>query len=250
MSQSFKDLFSSQAIDYAKFRPTYPTVLFDHLASLARGKTAAWDCGTGNGQAAVELAKRFDKVYATDPSESQIQNAIQRPNITYSVASAEDSKLPSGSVDLITAAQAFHWFNHEEFFVEVKRVAKPGAILAVWAYSLANINKDLNIAVNALYTDLLGDYWEPERKLAEEGYRSIVVPFQEISLPKIDMDAEWTLDQFLGYLQTWSAYQNFIKKNGAAPAVPYLEKIANTWRASESTVKTIRWPLATRVFKI
>ena len=176
----FKDLFSAHSNDYAKFRPTYPATLFDYLATLTPPSSTVWDCGTGSGQAAIELASRFQKVFATDPSEKQLTNAMLHPNIKYSVATAENSKLDSHSIDLITVAQAFHWFNHEQFFNEVRRVSKPGATLAIWSYALAMITPEIDVAVMDLYQGLLESYWEPERKLVATGYATIPVPFPEL----------------------------------------------------------------------
>src|SRR5438128_2266209 len=97
----FKDLFSKQAGSYAQYRPTYPERLFDYLAGIAPARESVWDCGTGNGQAALLLASRFTHVIATDPSERQIAQATPNPRVEYRVAPAEKSGLPDSSVDLV-----------------------------------------------------------------------------------------------------------------------------------------------------
>ena len=248
----FKDLFSKQSTDYAKFRPLYPAELYDYLAGLVAERKLAWDCGTGNGQAAVELASRFERVLATDPSQKQIQSAEPRANIVYSVASAESSGLPSASagqgVDLVTVAQALHWFKHDEFSREVKRVVRPGGVLAVWSYGLMEISPEVDFQVLHFYRDLLGPYWEPERRLVEEGYKSVRIPFEELKTPAFFMKADWTFEHLIGYLRTWSALQTCIVKTGEDP----LEKMALRLKAAwgRETHRPVIWPLSVRVFRI
>jgi hypothetical protein len=247
---SFKDLFSKQANDYAKFRPTYPKELFDYLNSLTAEKNIAWDCGTGNGQAALELAKTFSSVMATDPSEKQISNAPAHPQIHYSVASAEDfnSIESQGKINLITVAQAFHWFKHERFAEIVKKLAAPDAYLVVWSYAISSVTPEVDRAVHHLYEDILHDYWESERRLVEDGYKSIAMPFKEIAPPVIAMKAEWSLEHFTGYLSTWSALQKYISINGQNPLETEYEKIKEAWGDCET--RTVSWPLNIRVWKI
>src|ERR1700722_9739576 len=157
----FQDNFSRQAEIYAKSRPTYPDELFQYLASLCSERNVCWDCATGNGQAAVSLARYFKRVMATDGSEEQIKNAVLKPNIEYWVTTAEKSGLPDHSVDLITAATAAHWFNHEQFYNEVRRIAKPGGIIAVWAYQEANVSAEIDEVMEWFSYDFLADYWPP-----------------------------------------------------------------------------------------
>lgn len=227
--QYFKDLFSSQSNDYARFRPRYPKSLFEYLASLTPEKKKVWDCGTGNGQAAIELAQFFESVIATDPSEKQITQATAHPKITYQLAPAERAPLADQSVDLITVAQAFHWFKPDLFFQEVRRVLKPEGALAIWCYSLCKVDNVIDQAVHELYEGVLGSYWEPERRLVEEGYKNCSFPFQELKPPFIEMTALWIVDQMLGYFGTWSALQSYIKKNGKNPLEEHAPKIRKAW---------------------
>jgi len=101
---TFKDHFSKQAADYAIFRPGYPQELFVYLGSVAPSRRLAWDCATGNGQAAVGLAAVFDRVMATDASEKQIANAQQHERVEYGVAPAENSGIQSETIDLVMVA--------------------------------------------------------------------------------------------------------------------------------------------------
>lgn len=241
----YKDLFSQQSQDYAKFRPLYPNELFEYLAFLSPAHDLAWDCGTGNGQAAVKLAAHFKKVLATDPSEKQLAQAERHAHVDYQVATAEHSGIESHSVDLITVAQAFHWFEHERFFKEAKRVLKPQGILAIWCYELAEISPEVDEIVFDLYKNILGDYWEKERKLVEEGYRTITIPMEELKPPPFDMNANWSLDHLMGYLGTWSALQKYIKKNEASPLPEVRARLEKLWPSNQ--IKKIRWPLSVRV---
>jgi SAM-dependent methyltransferase len=165
---SFKDHFSKQAADYAKFRPRYPQTLFDHLGSMAPSRQAGWDCGTGNGQAAVELASVFDRVIATDGSETQIANAQAHERIDYRVASAENSGIASETIDVIMVAQALHWFDLEHFYAEVRRVLKNNGVFAASAYNLLNVEPAIDLVVNRYYYEVVGPFWPPERKLVEQ----------------------------------------------------------------------------------
>jgi ubiquinone/menaquinone biosynthesis C-methylase UbiE len=198
----FKDHFSGHAADYAKFRPNYPRELFEYLASIAPGRGRAWDCATGNGQAAVGLSAFFDRVIATDASERQILGASRNERIEFRVAAAEKSGLESKSIDLVTVAQALHWFDLDAFYAEAMRVLKPLGILAAWCYGFLEIAPEINAIVNRFYDEIVGPYWPPERKIVEDGFRTIPFPFDEFESPVFAMQAHWSLEQLVGYLRT------------------------------------------------
>lgn len=246
---TFKDHFSTQAAGYAKYRPHYPAALFEYLATIAPAKKIAWDCGTGNGQAALGLAKHFDFVIATDPSEKQIRNAISHEKIKYVVAPAEQTDIAPQSVDLIVVAQALHWFDHEKFYAEVRRVAQPRGIIAVSMYNLLYSEPEITAIVNEFYFDVVGPYWPPERKHIESEYRTIPFPFAEIKPPSFDLETQWNLDELFGYLNTWSATQRFISQHGFNPLEKIAERLASLWGDPESK-KRIEWPLHLRVGKV
>lgn len=245
---TFKDLFSIQATDYAKFRPRYPDALFTYLASLTPAHESAWDCGTGNGQAAVELAKFYDKVIATDPSEKQLASAEKNPKVTYTQGSAEKTPFQEHSMDLVTVAQAFHWFKHEEFFAEVRRVLKPSGVVAIWSYNLCEITPEIDRVVHVLYADILGPYWEKERKLVEEGYKNCIFPVNALTPPRFEMTAEWGFEHLIGYLGTWSSLQTFIKKNGVNPLEDLAPRLQQAWAGAKT--HTVRWELSLRVGRV
>jgi len=246
---NFKDHFSKQAADYAQYRPRYPAALFEYLASQAPAKKIAWDCGTGNGQAALGLAPHFDLVIATDPSEKQIRNATPQARIKYVVAPAEQTDIAPQSVDLITVAQALHWFDFERFYAEVRRVSQPRGIIAVWFYNLLYTEPAITKVVNEFYFDVVGPYWPPERKLIEEEYRTIPFPFIEKKAPAFNLAAEWNLHELIGYLNTWSATQKYISQNGGNPIEKIFDKLAKVWGSAEN-IKRIEWPLNLRVGKL
>ncbi len=250
MSQPFHDHFSDVAKRYADFRPRYPAALFDFLATLAPRNSLVWDCACGNGQATLDLAQRFDRVVATDASLEQIASATARPNVEYRVAPAEQSGLPDGSVTLITVAQALHWFDLERFYAEAKRVLAPNGALAAWAYGINEVEGDaVNRLVQDFYSNTVGLYWPPERKLVEEGYRTIPFPFAEITAPTFRMEARWTLDQLLGYFSTWSATNRYIKATGRNPLEPLSAELSRVWGDANSP-RLIVWPLSLRVGRI
>ena len=237
-----------QAEDYALFRPKYSAELFKYFASLTDNHNLVWDVGTGNGQAAIELVRYYKKIIATDPSLKQLEQATVHKSITYQVGAAEKSPLADQSADLITVAQAFHWFRQEEFFNEVKRVSKPNAILAIWCYEMAKINPEIDAKIHELYEVTLGNNWEPERKLVEDGYKNVVLPFNEIKTPEFELRAEWTLDHLMGYLRTWSALQKYINEEEKNPLHTFYPELQKIW--GDEKTKSISWNLGLRVQRI
>jgi SAM-dependent methyltransferase len=242
---TFKDHFSKQAAGYAKFRPRYPQKLFDYLGSIAPSRQFAWDCGTGNGQAAVALASVFDCVIATDASEKQIVNVEPHDRVEYRVAPAESSGIESETVDLITVAQALHWFDLDRFYAEAQRVLKLDGVLAASAYNLLQIEPDIDEVVNRYYYEVVGPFWPPERKLVEQ-FSDLPFPFQEIDPPKFEMTAHWNLDHLLGYLRTWSSTQRFMAAKGSDPLEQIMDELRAAWGDSRQT-RTVVWPLIVRV---
>ena len=247
MNSTFHDHFSNVASRYADFRPHYPEALFDYLATLVSRSSLVWDCAAGNGQASVDLAERFHRVVATDASREQIASAKPHPKIEYRVAPAHQSGLPDESVGLITVAQALHWFDLERFYAEAKRVLQPEGVLAVWAYGINEVEGEtLNRLVQDFYSNIVGPYWPPERKLVEEGYRTIPFPFAEVAPPSFRMETGWTFDQLLGYFSTWSATNRFIKATGQNPLEPLSAALAGSW-GDANLPRRITWPLSLRL---
>ena len=245
---TFKDHFSGHASEYARYRPRYPGEMFAFLASLAPSRELAWDCATGNGQAASALAPHFQRVIATYASAAQIDNAEPHEHVDYRVAPAEASGLDSSSIDLITVAQALHWFDLNKFFAEAARVLKPNGILAVSGYQLLKITNEIDAIVNRFYYETTDPFWPPERDIIERGYTTIDFPFPELAVPRFEMRLDWNLDQLLGYLRTWSATKKFIETNGYDPVDSLGSELRPIWQ-DENRARLVRWPLVLRAFE-
>lgn len=249
-SPQFSDHFAPVATNYASFRPTYPAALFAWLAEIAPGHELAWDCAAGSGQASLDLAAHFARVVATDASAAQIAAAVPHPQVEFRVAPAEASGLADASVDLITVAQALHWFDLERFHAEVRRVLKPGGVLAAWTYGILAVEGDaVDARVQAFYHDTVGPYWPPERRHVESGYRTLPFPFAEIPAPAFAMETLWTLPELLGYFRSWSATGRYIKANGADPVDGLAEELAPAW-GTPLTRRRVTWPLSLRVGRV
>lgn len=243
---AFKDHFSRQAAQYTLFRPRYPRALFEFLAALPEQRDRAWDCGTGSGQAAVALAEFFDDVLATDPSAAQIAHAERHPRVQYVVSAAEHAPLADHSVDLVTVAQALHWFDLDRFYAEVRRVVRPAGAVAVWSYGLGKISPQVDSVVWHLYKDILDPYWPPERGMIEQRYAQVAFPFEELTTPRLAMTADWKMNEFVGYLGTWSAVQRYIERNAANPIERVRAELEAAWGAA-GAARRITWPLFLRV---
>lgn len=249
MSTGFKDHFSGHAADYRTFRPNYPPELFAFLADAAPGRDLAWDCGTGNGQAAVALAGHFAKVFATDASAEQVRNAEPHPRVEYAVAAAERCPLPDASADLVTVAQALHWFDLDRFYAEVRRVCRPNGLLAAWTYNFHSVTPAVDAVLRRFRGEFVDPYWPPERAGVDAGYRNVPFSFEEISPPRFEMTAEWNLPRVLGYLRTWSATKAFQKARGFDPVARLADEFVAAW-GDPGDIKVLRWDLVLRVGRV
>jgi len=238
----FKDNFSKQSKFYSKFRPTYPIELFEFLQTLTPEHRLAWDCGTGNGQSAIQLARFYEKVFATDPSEEQIKNAFHDPKVTYRVEKAENPSLNDRSVDLITVAQAVHWFDFDGFYAQVKRVLKPNGIIAVWAYGIPSVTSKIDELINDYHDNVIGEFWLPENRLIDEDYSTIPFPFKIIEAPEFWIYKSLDRDELLGHFRSWSATQKYIDKNGTDPVVELEKAFKEVW-VNGTDKKEVAWKL-------
>jgi ubiquinone/menaquinone biosynthesis C-methylase UbiE len=212
-----KDLFSKQSSEYAKFRPTYPAELIAEIAERCKQKKTAWDVGTGNGQLAALLANHFDNVFASDLSAQQLANAKQLANVSYFQNDSYSTPFENNSVDLITVAQAIHWFDFGKFYQEVKRVAAPDAIIVVIGYGVMRSTGEVDNIIQDFYHKETGPYWDKERRYLDEEYKTIPFPFQRIDFPEFKMEYRWNIDQLIGYFSTWSALQHLKKATDSDP---------------------------------
>ncbi|MFB3910115.1 MAG: class I SAM-dependent methyltransferase [Candidatus Eisenbacteria bacterium] len=245
----FEDHFSAHAREYALHRPGYPSGLFEHLAALVPKHELAWDCGTGNGQAALELARVFARVVATDASADQIANAFLHPSVQYRVEPAEQVSIEDRSVDLAVVAQAVHWFDLERFYAEVRRVVRPGGMLVVWTYHLAEISPAVDAVLSRFYFDTLAGYWPERIHYLEEGYATLPFPFPHVPIPAYAMQADWDLTALLGFLDSWSAVHRYRARHGRDPIDEVREDLAAAW-GKETRRMRILWPLSFRAGRI
>lgn len=244
-----KDLFSSTADAYAKYRPTYPQELFDYILPFVKRRDNAWDCATGNGQAAIVLANYFQRVEATDISEAQLKNAVHKENIRYGISPAERTSFPDNHFDLITVATAYHWLDWEAFRKEATRVGKQGAVVAAWAYNIIRCEDEkVNSIIQHFYYDVIYSYWDKERHYVEESYQNVQFNFAPLPAKGFFIERKWSKEELLGYVSSWSSVQNYQKQKSESP-LPLLEHdLKNAWNGSET--KTFRFPLFLKIGRI
>ena len=242
---TFKDHFSGHAASYAAYRPGYPPALFTFLESLTPGRELAWDCATGNGQAAVVLAGAFSRVVATDASRQQLDNALPHPRVEYRVAPAESSGLADASVDLLAVAQAAHWFDFDRFYAEARRVLTPGGAIALWTYNLLRGTPEISALVDRLARVEVGAYWPPERRWVDEEYRTLPFRFPEVAAPVFEHAESWNLPRLLAYLRTWSAAVRYQAATGKDPLARIGPELAAAWGDPQEP-RTLLWPIYMR----
>lgn len=241
-----KDYFSGHSKLYATFRPTYPEELYQFIFKHVTSRDTAWDCATGNGQVAQYLSAHFNRVEATDISQQQLDHAHQAGNIFYSVQAAEKTNFPNHAFDLITVGQALHWFDLPQFYDEVRRVARPNGLLAVWGYAVCSVNLTVDKIFLDFYNNIVGPYWDDARKMVDEEYRNLKFPFQQIKTPKFSLTVEWTLEQFAGYLTTWSATQKYISANHHDPVPEIVDQLKAQW----SSEKLVTFPIFLKLGRV
>jgi SAM-dependent methyltransferase len=244
----FAALFSTQAATYADIRPDYPPELFAFVCGAVAHRRAAWDCATGSGQAAVALAAYFDRVIATDASAEQLAHARVNPRVEYRVALAEASGLSDGAVDLVTVAQALHWFDLDRFYAEAKRVLVPRGVLAVWSYDDPVVADDaaVDAALRHYNHVTVGPYWPSNRGLVGDGYRRLAFPFDEVPAPGFVIVRRWTLHELAQYLRSWSARARYLAQHGTDPVPPFIDSLGPIW-GDPATRHEVRWPVTVRI---
>lgn len=241
------DYFARQAAHYSRHRPRYPQELFRHLAGLSQNHELAWDVGTGSGQAAVGVARHFKRVLATDASEEQIAHAHPHPNVTYRQAPADASGLEDASTDLVTVATALHWFDLEAFYAEVRRVLRPGGLIAVWGYQDTRVDPAVNTVLVRYRHEVVGDDWAFPVGLLTEQYRTIPFPFDEIPAPAhLAARADMALDGVVGFLESWSATQRYRERTGRDPIELIRQDLTAAW-GDPHVVRAVEWPLFMRI---
>lgn len=252
MSNAPRDLrnwFDQGGQAYARFRPEYPPELAAYLASVAADRTLAVDVGCGNGQLTRQLAEHFEAVIGLDPSEDQIAHATPQGNLSYACAPAEALPLPAGSASLITAAQAAHWFDLPRFHAEVRRIARPGAVLALISYGVLHLEAALGERFDTFYGQDIGPYWPAERKLVDSGYATLDFPFAEFPGPEIAIRLAWNLEEFLGYVSTWSAVRSAREAGREDLLHRFAADMAERW-GEPATRHRMSWPINMRIGRV
>jgi SAM-dependent methyltransferase len=226
------DHFSGFAEAYARFRPSYPAALGAYLASLAPGRSLAWDAGTGSGQVAVMLASEFARVVATDPSERQLSNATAHPRVEYRLGREAQVDLSDASCDLVTAGQAAHWFDMPAFSAEVRRVLKPAGVVAIWGYNhtrVADENDAIDRLIRWFQFERVGPYWPLGRERIDDEYRSLPFPFDRMEAPAFVMERSWDRASLLGYVDTWSAVARCRAAESVDPLLEFADRLRPLW---------------------
>lgn len=245
MTENYQHLFDPQAANYVRYRPGYPAELFEFLNSITPDHRLAWDVGTGSGQAATQLAEFFNAVLATDSSEAQVSQAKPNEKITFLALPAEDSQLADASCDLVTAANAVHWFDLDAFYNEVNRVLKPQGVIAVWGYGWL-IGPDYMKDVLEAFYDHVRPYWPEPTKYVQEKYRNLPFPFAEIEKPTLSLEETWSVERMLGFYSSWSASEICRTTTGVSPIIKLAEDLKAVAPDELSTHK-ISLPLYMRV---
>jgi SAM-dependent methyltransferase len=238
---AFKDHFSRQSAAYRQFRPSYPPELYDYLATLGPSRALAWDCAAGNGQAAVGLARHFALVIATDASAAQLAVRQEHERIVYACGTAERAPIRSKCCDLVTVAQAAHWFDFPAFYAEVSRVGRPGAAVALWTYGHCTVDPEVDSTVAQFNAEFVGPYWPPERHFVDAAYRTLPFPLPRIATPQFSLALDWTAADLVSYIGTWSAVARYKDAVGSDPLPVLRERLALSWR--DEKTKRVSWPL-------
>lgn len=243
---NFGNTFAAGSDRYAAARPLYPEALFDWIAAICRSHDTAWDCATGNGQAAIALARIFRRVEASDVSPLQVAHGFAAANVRYSAQAAEQTDFADQQFDLIAVAQALHWFDFDRFWPEVRRVARPGALFCGWGYAWFRGSEAVKEALFDPVVRVVEPYWAPNNRILWDGYADADVrcPFDRLEAPDLRINVSWSLDQIIAYVRTWSAFKNA----ASAGAEANLERIlANARHELGENARHDLWvPLAIR----
>ncbi|SFP68945.1 class I SAM-dependent methyltransferase [Hymenobacter arizonensis] len=230
------DRFSTQAADYARYRIDYPAEFYAWLLPQVIGRERAWDCATGNGQVAVVLADHFVRVDATDLSEKQLAQATPRANLHYQTARAEQTPFPNQRFDLITVAQAVHWFDATAYHAEVRRVARAGALLAEWGYGLVQVSPEIDRLIRYFHDEVMGQYWDVNRWHIDDEYARIPFPFAEVQRARFSVQRQWSAEWFLQYLRTWSSVVKYQHETSEDAVELIAAELTQRWGPGERKV--------------
>jgi SAM-dependent methyltransferase len=246
------DNFSCQSDKYASIRPSYPNELFECLANNTENNLAL-DIGTGNGQCAYGLSKYYKNVIGIDISQKQLDSAYKRKNIEYYCVPAEFNeyhmKLFNGKqFDLITCAQSLHFFDLNIFYNNIKQILKPNTGLFVaWSYIHPTTeSKEITDIISKCYYLKLKDYWESFRVLVNEEYKTIK---NDLTVDKSiciegkagNIEKNWSIDELIAFMNTWTAVQVAIKQTNSNPLDTSYDKLKEIW--NDGSIKKFTFKL-------
>ncbi|KAJ0040389.1 hypothetical protein Pint_27399 [Pistacia integerrima] len=255
-------LFDKQAKLYVDARPTYPSEWYSMLASHTTLHCLAWDVGTGNGQAAFGVAEHYEQVVATDVSEDQLENALPHPRVRYlhTPLSLSDDELVTliggeNSVDLVTGAQAVHWFDLPKFYTIINRVLrKPGGVIAVWGYKGFEVSPTFNALMKKFYETTI-PYWNQNAQSLFDGYKDLPFPFESVGLGfegqplELDMPKELSLEGFLRMLRSWSAINSALEQGVDLLSESVVKEFEGVWGGSH-LIRTVTYKAFMLVGKV
>ena len=249
MNTNKRNWFEQGGKDYATYRPQYPEEVTSYLSSIAPETKLAVDVGCGTGQLTQHLSTSFYQVVGIDPSSEQINNAFKANNINYQCSPAEKLELPDNCVDLITVAQAAHWFDLPEFYKEVSRVGKNGAVIALISYGVLRLEGELDKHFQDFYWNKIGRFWSSRRKMVDDGYKTLDFPFEELKHPAININLNWNFSEFIGYISTWSAVRNANESNNTHLFSDFASQTETLWGEVDNT-NQITWDVNMRVGRV
>lgn len=228
---------------YQQFRPTYPPSLFQWLSNQSTGHHLALDLGCGSGQASRGLEPWFRQVLGADISHEQLL-AAPASRSHYLLSMANRLPLADASLDLITVAQAYHWFDQAAFHAEAQRTLCPGGVLALISYGVCEVT-GLGSMIQDFHDGPLAPWWPPERAQVVAGYPDADLPWPALTYPGDCITLDWSATDMLGYLDTWSALVQ-AARTGEHPLDDFAPTLRQAWGDG---LRTVHWPLRVRAWR-
>lgn len=247
---------ASHARIYSKFRPTYPKALLDiltgYLVRSGSDQDTVVDIGCGSGQSTFYLQDSFKHCIGVDISKAQVQEAQKKceemhcKNVEFRVGNGMDLPMETASANAVTIAQAWHWMaNLEKFYSECKRILKPHGCLAVYGYGNVHLKNELcNQLVRDFYKNTLTGCWHKERCHIDNEYAEVDLPFSNVERHDIEMPKTYTVEDFIGYVSTWSGYEKYCAINPNNTVLQDLqEKISEHLSSNNTPLLDAKFPV-------
>lgn len=220
-----EELFNGRAGNYAQARPGYADGVMELLAGMLRPGAAVADVGSGTGIFAKSLLDRGFTVYGVEPNDgmrAEAEALLGGHDRFFSIAaSAEATILADGSVDAVTAASAFHWFDAERFFVECRRILKPGGILFT-VVNARDYQDEFTRRQHALCEELCRGFVSLRHGLDESVPRLKRLLGEELHSAEFDFPLTYTKEKFIKR----SLSSSYAPKQGEAAYALYAQRLA------------------------